>query len=273
MANQLAKNKEIVRRRADSFLSRPEYAGVRAILAEISAVAPTAIFGGFPRDLARYGVDGFNSDLDLVVDCQSITSILDRLGPVHFTNTGMGGIRICGHRLQIDLWTLQDTWAIKNGIVEANHLADLIHTTFFDCDAIIYQLDTREIVCSERYFSSLSSDVIDISVEINPNPLSMTIRTLRFLKRRRLKISARLAGYLLRRLEELGNESICAAEYRKYDDHCLDPLWVKAVESDLRLHRTKFPLRPYGVYNNRRALTDLGSQRLSDFQRHTETVV
>lgn len=255
----------MLRRRADSFLARPEYASVRALLADISTIGPVAIFGGFLRDLARHGIGGFNSDLDVVIDCESAASVLRRLGTVRFNHTGMGGIRILGNRLQVDLWTLQDTWAIKNGIVGGSRLADLVHTTFFDCDAVIYQLSSRDIVCADSYFAALQSGVIDINIETNPNPLSMAIRTLRFLKRRQLKISDRLGRYLLRSLQEFGIENICKSEQRRYKDHCLEYKWVKFVEHDLRIHRECFPLSPYGVNLNRRAFTDCRRARMEPF--------
>lgn len=50
-----------------------------------------------------------------------------------------GGCRITGARHVYDVWVLQTTWATASGHVAVTNFADLVRTTFFDCDPAVYQ--------------------------------------------------------------------------------------------------------------------------------------
>lgn len=162
----------------------------------ISPVGDCAIFGGMPRDFARRGRDAFNSDVDIVVDVAPglLDGLLACLGGVR---NRFGGYRLKHGRFDFDIWALQSTWAAASGHVEVRSLPDLVKTTFFDCDAVLYHCRTREIARSEQFWSGIEQRVVDINLEANPHHIGALARTLRVFISWQQDLAPRLASYLV----------------------------------------------------------------------------
>jgi hypothetical protein len=98
--------------------------------------------------------------------------------------------------VKFDVWALKDTWAIKQGLVEASGLGDLTKTTFFDWDAAVYLPTERVLYCAADYFDRIDSGIVNINLQENPNPLGAIARTLRLLVDWEVGLSRRLADFL-----------------------------------------------------------------------------
>src|SRR5690242_8549902 len=81
------------------------------------ALPETVVFGGMIRDISLWPAREFNSDIDLVsmADRKSILSVIRRYNP---KLNKFGGFRFAvGYQL-FDIWSYQDTWAFREGLVK-----------------------------------------------------------------------------------------------------------------------------------------------------------
>ncbi|MEG9500291.1 MAG: hypothetical protein MIN69_00190 [Methylorubrum extorquens] len=177
---------------ADGRRGGPEIADLIGHLGQLGEVA---IFGGMPRDLAHGGADAFNSDVDLVVDtCEGRLAELLRDTPAK--RNRFGGYRIAGRRYDYDVWALPSTWAVRSGHVAAQHLPDLVRTTFFDCDAVVYLCGSHRVHHLKQDVALRRGDTIEINLEANPNPRGIVERTMRILLNGEYAPGPRLQRYL-----------------------------------------------------------------------------
>jgi hypothetical protein len=177
----------------------------------LSPMGDCAIFGGLPRDFAREGRDAFKSDVDIVVDAapEKLDALLEQFGG---HRNRFGGYRLRYGRFDFDVWALQTTWAASNGHVEVHSLTDLIKTTFFDCDAVVFHCRTLEISRSEQFWTSIKSGIVDINLEANPHYIGTLARSLKIAFDRQKQMTPRLLNYLAKGIERSHNELL---EYTK----------------------------------------------------------
>jgi hypothetical protein len=208
----LVNSAEELKTRVDGFLAEGERgAEARAMIDRLSVIGPVGIFGGMLRDIARMGREGFVSDIDLVVDGPSAL-LADALAGQTAERNRFGGYRVYCRHAQFDVWSLQDTWAIKQGLVSASSLADLTKTTFFDWDAAVYLPCSNILHCPDDYLDRLRSGVVTINLEPNPNPLGAVARTLRLLLDWRVGLSEHLVEYLWHQLSAHDRNQVVRAQ-------------------------------------------------------------
>jgi hypothetical protein len=177
----------------------------------LSAVGPVGIFGGMLRDIARSGSEAFASDIDLVIDGPS-ESLPEMLTGQQAKRNRFGGYRVYGRHAQFDVWSLHDTWAIKEGLVSASSLADLTKTTFFDWDAAVYLPHFDMLHTTEDYPDRLRSGIVTINLEPNPNPLGAVARTLRLLLDWQVGLSDELVEFLWKNLSAYNGGQLVDAQ-------------------------------------------------------------
>lgn len=192
-----ARDGEELCRRMQAFMADEARGGPEIVdlIGHLGQVGEVAIFGGMPRDIARGGAAAFASDVDLVVHASP-----ERLAELMRDGTAVrnrfGGYRIAGRRHSYDVWALPSTWALRSGHVQATHLSGLVHTTFFDCDAVLYLCGARRVHHGPRFATWLRNGIVDVNLEENPNLPGVLARTLRILAERQQVIGPRLERYL-----------------------------------------------------------------------------
>ncbi|MDF3932388.1 hypothetical protein [Pseudomonas citronellolis] len=153
------------------------------LLNHISETLPNSeiyLFGGVIRDLALFGRNGFNSDIDIVVD-GDWPSCKEYLNSIGAKLNKFGGFRLEVSGWPIDIWSAQETWAIRKGLIEFTGISSLTKTTILNWDAVLMNWDTRKIICAPNYLDSLKERQMDIVLRENPNPLGATTRVFRHL--------------------------------------------------------------------------------------------
>lgn len=244
-----------LRERVEAYLADPALGGpeISETISRLRPLGDVAIFGGMLRDLARGGAGAFRSDVDLVVDCEA--EELDRfVRDLPVARNKFGGYRFVGRRFAYDLWALPNTWAVREGHVAAQGLADLTKTTFFDCDAVVYDAGTRAIHWSDGYLDQLQARTVEINLEDNPNRLGVLARTLRILYDWQQSIGPQLAWYLCQGLGELQDE-VCryAAQIRLHRRPPSVP--IARLAERIRTHEV---YRPFCLGDLARNATDDG---------------
>lgn len=166
-----------------------------------NAIPDTVVFGGMVRDFHFDRPSNFQSDIDLV--CMVTTSEVERLirdfDPV---KNKFGGFRLLAGKQPVDIWALDQTWAFKQGLAQANSVSDLCATTFFNVDAAYVSLHDWSVSRSPIFDEAIDTDVLDVNLEYNPAPSKVTQRAISLSVKFGLDLSLRLQRYVLENAEE-----------------------------------------------------------------------
>jgi len=192
---------------------------VKVFIDFISDAMPSGdvyLFGGVLRDLALLGQKGFNSDIDLVVE-GDWSHLIPYILSLKAEKNKFGGYRLMVGGWPIDIWSAKETWAIKQGYVAYKGVSSLTETTVLNWDAILMNWRTRELIFRKNYFEEMSSRVLDIVLEQNPNPLGMAVRVFRhFCLKNAKKITPFAARYMANCSKLYSFEEIKNAELKSY---------------------------------------------------------
>ncbi len=198
---------------------------IREFLDFVSDAMPDGdvyLFGGVLRDLALLGREGFNSDIDLVVEgnWNNLVPYLQTLGA---NKNKFGGYRLMIGEWPVDIWNARDTWAIKQNLVPFKDVSSLVDTTVLNWDAILMNWRTRKFICRANYFEEINSRALDIVLEKNPNPLGMAIRVFRHLCLRDARSVTLLAArYMANCAKHYSFEKMRNAELRSYNNSIIE---------------------------------------------------
>lgn len=187
--------------RVNNYLKKVESAVVREFVDDAVEYLPdTVIFGGMIRDFALGGVREFASDIDLVsmASREEIRIFISKYNP---QANKFGGFRFVVGGQMFDIWSFNDTWAFKQGLVKASGFHDLCKTTFFNVDAACKPLNSTSLISDEDYLESLECRLLDINLEQNPAPNSIAARAIRMAITKNLRMSSRLQEYVLKYAE------------------------------------------------------------------------
>lgn len=154
------------------------------------------IFGGMVRDLFLFNITEFKSDIDLVTSASSreIFECIKNFNPVR---NKFGGYRLFHLGLPFDIWSLQDTWAIREGHVKGKTIEDLCKTTFFNCDAIIYDVFIERIHTCPGYRKSMLKKLLDINLKPNPSPQKMANKAIQMCMEKEFSLTIQLCQFVL----------------------------------------------------------------------------
>ncbi|WP_230772402.1 hypothetical protein [Sphingomonas sp. Leaf4] len=220
-----ARDSRALKGRLDRFVwenTTPEAVLLRQLLKRhFMSFEGVGIIGGLVRDFALGGRYAFKSDLDLVIkgDPREVAQLASSVGAVA---NRFGGFGYTEGPWKIDFWALQNTWAATAGHVAVRDLADLVQCTFFDWDAVVYDLRNRRVVCEKTYFTRIHSRQLEISLRSNPGEMGNLLRAARRIIRWRLTPGPVLTKFIVDRLNEGTFAALKASERRKYGDRMLD---------------------------------------------------
>jgi hypothetical protein len=149
-----------------------------------------------------------------------------------------GGYRLRHGRFDFDIWALERTWAVSTGHVAVRSLTDLVKTTFFDCDAVVYHCRSATISRSNSFWSNLHRGVVDINLEANPHQVGTLARTLRTLFDWQQDLSPKLAEYLVTGLAEHGAAVMQYARANAGNYRFTREVDLEVALGNLRHHKT-----------------------------------
>ncbi|MBA1143466.1 hypothetical protein [Mesorhizobium neociceri] len=218
---KVATDKRAIKRRIDDFLwreaSEPNVRLRRVLTRLFFQFDRVAIVGGMVRDFARAGRQAFHSDVDLVIEGD--VEAVARFARQHRAEPNKyGGFSFYAEGWKLDFWALETTWARRAGHASVHKLEDIAHCTFFDCDAILYDLKERRIICSDSYLDHLRSGRIEISLEPNPSVTGSLYRAVRRLLLWNLEPGPKLKSFIERHLTDQGFDRLITEEGRKDGD-------------------------------------------------------
>ncbi len=167
---------------------------------------PSVICGGAVRELVL-GRKTLPRDLDVIIGCIDIENIMEAFDSFPHKRTRMGGITLCLDPWNIDIWPLNETWAIRNNRSRFKPtFQDYTKTTFLNIDAVAVQLyvkpGEKRRIYSSCFFDGIINHTIEVNLEDNPNPLGCIVKSLVLSKRYHFKIGPRLAHFIVTHMQE-----------------------------------------------------------------------
>lgn len=188
--------------------------GLRETLSLVtSRLQEPVIFGGMIREFALGNTRQFRSDIDIVTRSNS-NEVLKAIAAFSPQRNKFGGFRFCVGTQLYDIWAFDDTWAFKKGLIEGSALQDIFKTTFFNLDAVAYNLQERKILCSENYVNELQNRILDMNLPENPSPHAMARRAIRMALINSLQITPKLGEYILRNADFLSLDGLSRSYIR-----------------------------------------------------------
>jgi hypothetical protein len=198
----------------------------------------TAIVGGMVRDQAM-GIP-FRSDIDLVINAPDyeVAAAAAELGA---SANQFGGWTARRVGVDFDFWSLESTWAVKAGLVEASSIEEFPSTTFFSHDAIVFDLQTGRVFGKEDYMAGIWRREIEINLLPTPIIGGNLYRAARRILLWDFHPGMRLQDFIERPLDEATFEMMVEREARKRER----PVLAGFVSVDeLRIVLTRVRLLP-----------------------------
>lgn len=214
----VAADDRIIKRRMDDYLWRDGSAPNRRLRAifdrNFTDFKNIAIIGGMARDLARAGKPGFRSDVDMVIDApqRDVERMAQATGAVR---NRFGGYSFQSEGWKIEFWALETTWASRERHVRVEAIEDLVNCTFFDWDAILYDVWNRRVVCRTDYVDKLDRGVMDIELQPTPSVTGNLYRAVRRLLRWNVQPGPKLERFIDEHLDASRFEEIVDKDWKE----------------------------------------------------------
>lgn len=214
----VAAKSHILKRRIDDYVWRDNTLASRRLRyvlgTHFARFDNVAIVGGMVRDFARVGKQGFKSDIDLIVHAP-VEEVADMARSVRAKTNIFGGHSITEQGWNVDFWALESTWAVREGHITAGGLTDFIRSTFFDYDAVLYDIKSRQVLHGDSYLEGLQRKVMDVNLLPNPTVIGNLYRAIRRILLWDLSAGERLKAFIADNLDSTGFRDVVAMDNRK----------------------------------------------------------
>jgi predicted nucleotidyltransferase len=224
----------------DFFDISEERKQARVLIDALAERSHAWIFGGMIRDIGLFGRGGFTSDIDLVIDLsrEDLITCLKTLNIHRFSVNKLGGLRFHYKSLDFDIWSINDTWAFKNQIVEFKDTYSLLNTTLMTWDSVLYDVKNKHVISHENYLHDLHRRRLELVLQKTPNEVGSVIKILRTIYNKRVQIiGPQLSVFLLQALQEhsyaqLSHYEYCSYRSSSFNDYDLQRLKERICHSE-----------------------------------------
>ncbi|MBM7112385.1 hypothetical protein [Archangium primigenium] len=213
----------LLRRRLSAFIHRESVwrPAVRSIQERTQARDWTMfLFGGTLRDLLALAPSTVPRDLDLVVAGTTRQELESVFQQELVRVNRFGGLHLVTHKLPVDMWTLESTWAFRERLVPGGEFSDLPRTTFLNVEAIAAEFHTRpgraRTLYTRDFFRGIQERQVEINLEDNPFPALCIVRSLITAQRLRFSLGPRLVRYFLHHARRIPLEEMEAIQRSHY---------------------------------------------------------
>ena len=188
---------------------------VKKIIYDIFNYGTAYIVGGYFRDFLN---NKESRDVDIIVDIKDIRliEIIKKVG-CEYSQNRHKGIKIDLGKTIVDLWSLENNWAFKNGLVKLNDndkLKSIAKGCFFNYDSLVINL--KDYKYNMEYFNDFQNNgELDILQKtnryknLNPTPEANIVRAFYIREKYNIKFSNNLIKYIVSKTVALTD---------KYDD-------------------------------------------------------
>lgn len=202
------------------FLKEPSQHGVLLALSEWKQKGwQPYLFGGLLRDILILGRRQRPRDIDVVITGGESEDFAAGVLPYIRHRNRFGGFRLELSKWQMDVWSLEKTWAFQHFRNLDPRPQNLPRTTFLNVEAIAVSIEEGAEpgkIYEHNFFHAISVRTIDINFEDNPYPELAAVRALSTAIRIRFALSPRLGKYILNIEKRVGSSRLVAAQETHY---------------------------------------------------------
>lgn len=159
-------------------------------------------------------------DIDLIIDTDRVDLESVFYNFSYYRNR-FGGYKVTIGSIEFDVWSINNNWVFKQGILPAR-FDNISKGTFFNFDALVFNISTSELD-ADIFIESIKDNVLDITlnddyISQNPTPEVNVMRALTIRKQWGLNFSRRVGDYIQEWYEknESPFETLKKAEYKHY---------------------------------------------------------
>lgn len=203
---------------------------LKKIIYEIFNYGTAYVVGGYFRDFLN---NKESRDIDIIVDVKDIKliDIIKNIGCKYSQNRHKG-IKIDLGETVVDLWSLENNWAFKNGLVKLNDndkLRSIAKGCFFNYDSLVINL--KDYKYNMEYFNDfLNNRELDILQKtnryknLNPTTEANIVRAFYIKEKCNIRFSNNLMKYIITRTIVLADKDGLSGffdiknNYEKYQD-------------------------------------------------------
>lgn len=151
-----------------------KYEDFETLINSLKAMGDVYIFGGFVRD-AILGKDWKDIDIVLVnskpqslIDYAESDEVSEMAGSNKFSGFkfDLTDAKNC-NLIEVDVWRIEETYAFAAKYVAYTKLEDLLDTTFFNVDAILYDVKNDKLIHKDGYMKDIENKYLDINLRPN----------------------------------------------------------------------------------------------------------
>jgi hypothetical protein len=194
---------------------------VENFIDELNKNYKTYLFSGILRNYFLH-IYEYPRDLDIIIhknqNSNLITSLLNKYG-VYKINS-FGGYKLYIDDLPIDIWFAEDTWAIKNNIIDTRKFKSIeeavLHSTFFNFSSILYDLNNNQFIYNSIFLNFLQNQEIDFVLVKNPSMILCIINIVYYAEKYRLNISNNAKSYFIQNLVKFDEMEIYNVQYKHF---------------------------------------------------------
>ncbi len=178
----------------------------------------TYIFSGIIRD---YFLDRkvMPRDLDLVIGSSCSTCIEEIAEKYPHRRNSYGGYKFFIDKTTIDVWLLDNTWALTNNKLQEKFLfrdLELVGSSFFNFSSVLFSLSDCSFQYNRNFIDFLDSHTIDIVLEENPLPQLCVVNILYYKRKLMCSVSERIKEYYLRNFPCFSEEDYDAIQVKHF---------------------------------------------------------
>lgn len=193
------------------------------------------VFGGFPRDLMVAGIDAVPRDLDIVLAKDCITEVETELSAHVERATRFGGLHLSLHGWDVDVWSLEQTWAFRHDDRFDVTFEELPNTTFLDVDAVAVSItEDSPHIHEHGFFDAIHARTVGLNYRHNPYPSLCAVRALDIACRLDFSLDSELVSYVLETVREHSTSDLVEAQESHFGTIRLSPSVLNRMIRTLR---------------------------------------
>ena len=207
-----------------------------ALIKALSQQAHLYGFGGLIRDIGLYTAHQFRSDIDLVFagSRKHLQKALSDYGLQKISENKFGGFRVRDFNVDIDIWSLEDTWAFKHHFIIQRDVESLLNTTLMSWDSVLYDIQNDRIITTDSWLTDLHTGRLDLVLEHTPDVNSALIRILRTIYGKEvLMLGERLCQFLASSMNAYPDHRLVSEELERYRTSYITSTRLSKLRQDL----------------------------------------
>lgn len=209
-----------------------------ALIQALSQQAHLYVFGGLIRDISLYTAHQFRSDIDLVFvgSKKQLEKALSEHRLQKISENKFGGFRVKDFTVDIDIWSLEETWAFKQDVLPKRNVEveDLLNTTLMTWDSVLYDIQNSRIITTDSWLNDLHVGRLDLVLERTPDVNSALVRVLRTIYGKDvLMLGERLCKFLATLLNKHSDQVLMHNEFKRFRTNHITSKRLSRLRQDL----------------------------------------